>query len=104
MWKSWTRLSHPASSNINTIVHPLGKASKLLSKVAVEDSVAVDDKVWMRVICRGTHLGQFKGLPPTGKRFEITEVHIARIENGKAVEHWGVADTVGLMQQLGVTK
>jgi steroid delta-isomerase-like uncharacterized protein len=73
-------------------------------KVAVEDSVAVDDKVWIRVICRGTHLGQFKGLPPTGKRFEITEIHIVRIENGKGVEHWGVADTLGLMQQLGVTK
>ena len=73
-------------------------------KVAVEDSAAVDDKVWIRVICRGTHLGQFKGLPPTGRRFEITEIHIVRIENGKGVEHWGVADTLGLMQQLGVSK
>jgi steroid delta-isomerase-like uncharacterized protein len=73
-------------------------------KVAVEDSVAVDDKVWMRVTCRGTHLGQFKALPPTGKPFEFTEIHIARIENGKGVEHWGVADMLGLMQQLGVTK
>jgi steroid delta-isomerase-like uncharacterized protein len=73
-------------------------------KVAVEDSVAVDDKVWMRVTCRGTHLGQFKGLPPTVKPFEFTEIHIARIENGKGVEHWGVADMLGLMQQLGVTK
>lgn len=73
-------------------------------KVALEDSVAVDDKVWMSVICRGTHLGQFKGLPPTGKRFEITEIHIARFENGKGVEHWGVADTLGLMQQIGVMK
>lgn len=73
-------------------------------KVAVEDSVAADDKVWVSVTCRGTHLGQFKGLPPTGKPFEFTEIHIARIENGKGVEHWGVADMLGLMQQLGVTK
>jgi steroid delta-isomerase-like uncharacterized protein len=73
-------------------------------KVAVEDSVAVDDKVWIRVTCRGTHLGQFKGLPPTGKRFEITEIHIGRFENGKGVEHWGVADISRLMEQLGVTK
>jgi steroid delta-isomerase-like uncharacterized protein len=73
-------------------------------KVIVEDSVAVDDKVWIRVTCRGTHLGQFKGLPPTGKRFEITEIHIGRFENGKGVEHWGVADISRLMEQLGVTK
>lgn len=73
-------------------------------KVTLEDSVAVDDKVWMRVICRGTYLGQFKGLPPTGKPFEFTEIHIARFENGKGVEHWGVADMLGLMEQLGVTK
>ena len=73
-------------------------------KVTVEDSVAVDDKVWIRVTCRGTHLGQFKGLPPTGKRIEITEIHIGRFENGKGVEHWGVADISRLMEQLGVTR
>lgn len=73
-------------------------------KVAIEDSVAVGDKVWMRVTCRGTHLGQFKGLSPTRRRFEITEIHVARFENGVAVEHWGVADTSRLMEQLGVTK
>jgi predicted ester cyclase len=70
----------------------------------LEDSVAADDKVWMLVTCRGTHLGQFKGLPPTGRRFEISEVHIGRFENGKAVEHWGVSDMARLMEHLGVTK
>ena len=73
-------------------------------KVTLEDSVAADDKVWMLVTCRGTHLGQFKGLRPTGRRFEITEVHIGRFENGKGVEHWGVSDMARLMEQLGVTK
>jgi predicted ester cyclase len=68
----------------------------------VEDSVAVDDKVWMRVTCRGTHHGQFKGLSPTGRRIEITEIHIGRFENGKGVEHWGVSDGLGLMEQLGI--
>jgi steroid delta-isomerase-like uncharacterized protein len=72
--------------------------------VTLEDSVAADDKVWMLVTCRGTHLGQFKGIPPTGRRFEISEVHIGRFENGKAVEHWGVSDMARLMEHLGVTK
>ena len=73
-------------------------------KLTLEDSVAADDKVWMLVTCRGTHLGQFKGIPPTGRRFEISEVHIGRFENGKAVEHWGVSDMARLMEHLGVTK
>jgi steroid delta-isomerase-like uncharacterized protein len=73
-------------------------------KVTIEDSVAVDDKVWMRITCRGTHLGHFKGSSPTGKRFEITEIHIARFENGKGVEHWGVADMPRLMEQLGISR
>ena len=73
-------------------------------KVTLEDSVAADDKVWMLVTCRGTHLGQFKGIPPTGRRFEISEVHTGRFENGKAVEHWGVSDMARLMEHLGVTK
>jgi predicted ester cyclase len=73
-------------------------------QVTIEDSVAVDDKVWMRITCRGTHLGQFKGISPSGRRFEITEIHIGRFENGRGVEHWGVSDTPRLMEQLGVTK
>jgi steroid delta-isomerase-like uncharacterized protein len=73
-------------------------------KVTIEDSVAVDDKVWVRVTCTGTHRGQFKGLPPTGRHFEMTEIHIARFENGKGVEHWSIADMPRLMEQLGVTK
>jgi predicted ester cyclase len=32
----------------------------------------------------------------------IQEIDIARIEGGKIAEHWGVADTFSLMQQLGV--
>lgn len=72
-------------------------------KVTAEDSVAGDDKVWMRVTFRGTHLGQFKGISPTGRRFEVTEFHIARFENGKGVEHWGVSDMSRLMEQLGIT-
>ena len=73
-------------------------------QVTIEDSVAVDDKAWTRITCRGTHLGQFKGLSPSGRSFEITEIHIGRFENGRGVEHWGVADTPRLMEQLGITK
>ena len=48
------------------------------------------------------HLGEFQGLPPTGKQIKISIMHIDRVENGKIVEHWGQGDVRGLMQQLGI--
>ena len=49
-----------------------------------------------------THLGEFQGLPPTGKQISLSIMHIDRVENGKIVEHWGQGDALGLMQQLGI--
>ena len=37
--------------------------------------------------CSGTHLGVFKGLPGTGKRFELTGVHLFKMEEGK-IKFW----------------
>jgi predicted ester cyclase len=58
------------------------------------------DKVSARITARGTHRGQFMGLPPTGKPFAITVVDICRFENGKIIEHWGVPDRFHLIAQL----
>lgn len=49
-----------------------------------------------------THLGEFQGLPSTGKQMKLSIMHIDRVENGKIVEHWGQGDALGLMQQLGI--
>jgi steroid delta-isomerase-like uncharacterized protein len=70
-------------------------------KLTIEEIIAEGDKVWARMTARGTHRGQFMGLPPTGKSFAITVVDICRFENGKIVEHWGVPDRFHLMAQLG---
>ena len=59
-----------------------------------------------KVVTCGTftarHLGEFQGLPPTGKQIEISIMHIDRIEDGLIVEHWGQGDAQELMQQLGI--
>ncbi|MGL6342600.1 MAG: ester cyclase [Waterburya sp.] len=59
-----------------------------------------------KVVTCGTftakHLGEFQGLPPTGKQIKIAIMHIDRLENGKIIEHWGQGDAQGLMQQLGI--
>lgn len=48
------------------------------------------------------HLGEFQGIPPTGKQIKLSIMHIDRVEDGKIVEHWGQGDALGLMQQLGI--
>ena len=68
----------------------------------VEDLIAEGDKVVGRMKTSGTHRGEFMGIPSTGKRFEMTEIHIVRIANGKLVEHWGISEDMSMMQQLGV--
>ena len=72
------------------------------SSQTIEDVIAEDDKVVVRMMVRGTQDGDFLGVEPTAKEFEIEEVHIARIEDGKIVEQWSQADVLGLMEQIGV--
>ncbi len=68
----------------------------------VEDMVAEGDTVMERATYRGTHQGDFQGIPPTGRQFAITVMHVFRIEGDKIAETWGVLDLMGMMQQLGV--
>jgi predicted ester cyclase len=68
----------------------------------VADIAADGDKVWDRLTVRGTNTGPFMGMPPTGKPVTIEVYDISRFASGKVVEHWGVADNLGMMQQLGV--
>ena len=55
-----------------------------------------------RLGCSGTHLGDFFGDPPTGRRAEWTETRWARWLDGKVVEHWANTDALTMMRQLGL--
>jgi predicted ester cyclase len=70
--------------------------------VTVEDLLADGDKVVARVSIRGTHQGALRAVSPTGKPFTGMAINIFRIVNGQIVEHWGLADRLGTLQQLGV--
>jgi len=70
----------------------------------IEDMIAEGNKVAARIKMTGTQTGEFMGIPPTGKEVSFTGIFIARIANGKIVEHWGEEDGVSLLQQLGVLK
>jgi predicted ester cyclase len=69
--------------------------------LTVEDLAAVDDMVWSRNRARGVNTGSVMGTPPTGRRVEVEVIDIVRFADGKIVEHWGIADQLGLMLQIG---
>ena len=68
--------------------------------ISLDDMVAEGDKVFIRATMRGTHRGEFMGMPATGKQITVPVGDFIRIVDGKAVEHWGVTDTGAMMQQL----
>lgn len=68
----------------------------------LEDQIGEGDKVVHRLTGRGTHKGEFQGIPPTGKQVTVTGININRFAEGKVVESWGIIDMLGLLQQLGV--
>jgi steroid delta-isomerase-like uncharacterized protein len=69
----------------------------------IQDQIAEGDRVVTSWIAQGTHLGKFKGIPPTGNVVTVTAVDIDKIVEGKAVECWTKIDMHGLLKQLGVT-
>ncbi|MBN2349542.1 MAG: ester cyclase [Bacteroidales bacterium] len=70
--------------------------------LTINDLIIGGDKVWGRMTGSGTHKKQFGPMPPTGKKFEITVIDIMRFKEGKLIEHWGVADRMALLEQLGM--
>lgn len=83
-------------------------------RVTIDDQVSEGDKIVTRWTARGTHQGELTGgippmlnlvglqrIAPTGKEVTITGVAVDRISNGKITEHFGVHDSLGMMQQIG---
>ena len=65
--------------------------------------VAEGDLVASHNLMRGTHGGEFMGIPPTGNAFAVYASDVCRFtDDGLIAEHWGVFDMGSLMRQLGV--
>jgi predicted ester cyclase len=69
----------------------------------VVEQIAEGDKVVGRFVCSATHLGEWLGHAPTGRRFErIDEVSIFRLRDGRIAHAWALEDTLSRLQQLGL--
>ena len=81
----------------------IDRLSTVLDDVSftIEDVIAEGDLVVVRVTASATQVGEFMGMPPSGKRYTIGEIHIFRIRDGLVTEHWHHFDQMGMMRQLG---
>jgi predicted ester cyclase len=66
------------------------------------EMIAEGDLVSIRSTWSGTHLGEFMGVPGTGKTFATPLFVTYRISGGKVVDHWMIIDNADLMRQLGI--
>jgi predicted ester cyclase len=73
-------------------------------RMEVVDVIAEDDKVMGYFKCSGTHDGEWRGHPPTGRRFEsVDEIYVFRVEDGKLVAPIAVVeDNLTRLRQLGL--
>jgi len=86
MWKERMRTLNNAFPDLNA---------------AIEDLFVVGDKVISRWTYTGTNTGELMGMPPTGKRVQVSSIMIDRVRGGKIHEHWENWDELGFMAQLG---
>ena len=69
---------------------------------AIEDLIAEGDTVAGRLTMNGTHTGPLMSMPPTRRAIRQAHMHFVRFRDGKAIEHWGLRDDVGMMRQIGL--
>lgn len=71
-------------------------------RMVIDMIMADEEFVVVHFVETGTHLGEFMGLPPTGRRATWNEMGLIQIRDGKIVRSWFETDMMSMMQQLGV--
>ncbi|MEO7397410.1 MAG: ester cyclase [Ilumatobacteraceae bacterium] len=92
----------PAKAGITTFFRAYLAAFPDL-RMDAQDVLESGDKVVARVRATGTNQGDFMGMGATGKRIDVQLIDIMRFgDDGLMHEHWGVMDSLTMMQQLGL--
>jgi steroid delta-isomerase-like uncharacterized protein len=70
-------------------------------EVQIQDIFAAGDRVAVRLTFRGTHTGEFLGVPASGRRVEYVSHEFYRVADGLIAEEWICSDMATLLRQLG---
>ena len=75
--------------------------SALSSRLTIDEMLAIGDTVVVRWTNEGRQVGEFHGIPATGRSFKHSGVGFYRIRDGRMAEHEEIVDMLSLFQQLG---
>lgn len=67
---------------------------------SIDELIAEGDRVFCRSTMTGTHDGEYKGIPPTGRHVSAESAEVFRIVDGKFAGYWCMTNVAGLMRQL----
>ncbi len=70
------------------------------ASISIEDLIAEGDTIAVRLQVAATNDGEFFGAPATGRKIDVQEIDIARVENGLIAELWSAPDIYGMLTQL----
>jgi predicted ester cyclase len=72
-------------------------------EMEIVDLISEGGQVVAHFRCSGTHLGEWLGVPPTGRRFEqVDEIYLFEVRDGQLVSALGVEDNLSRLRQLGI--
>jgi len=68
----------------------------------IDEMIAEGDRVAVRVVLRGSHLGEYSGIAPTGRQFSYAGTYMVTVIDGALTEVWSLDDEINLLSQLGM--
>ncbi len=94
-------IPHEGRDSVRIVVNRLREAMPDL-RVRIHELITDGDTGVARVTFQGTHSGDQPGMPATNKQVSWDQIDIIHVREGQIREHYGIADMLGLLQQLGV--
>jgi steroid delta-isomerase-like uncharacterized protein len=94
-------------SSVDTIVPILDGFISALDDIhsEVQDVIATDDLVALRLVVSAVHTGNLLGVPASGNRVQWDAVDIYRVtQDGKISEQWAFEDLAAILSQIGAIK
>lgn len=67
----------------------------------LEETITEGDRVAARFTMRGTHRGDFFGVPPTGNEISVQALNFYHLADGQIIGEQGQPDLLGITQQIG---
>jgi steroid delta-isomerase-like uncharacterized protein len=96
---TWPSTGHPKDDLKRATERAHGALTN--THFTIDDMIAEGDRVAVRLTAGATQTGELMGMPASGKSYEIGEIHIFRLRDGKVTEHWHQFDQMTMMKQLG---